>query len=353
MSERLVWVFQSWLHGGMEAICQAARAAGATGLIVKSHDGNPADDPPQFRQQLLDALRLGPQYGLTVDAWGYSYGDKFGGLLAEADAAVWALKAGARRYICDAETEWEVPGSDQWVARWAQRIRSQVPGAVLGYSSFWNLRWHGAFPARAFSAVCQFTAPQVYWRDAGRTVQDAWAIALADYGPLGLPIEPVGQLTGGVTPQEIAQFLALVGPRNVSWWLADGAPEALLQAACAQPVSVGASGGGGRPLASGGSPAPSPSGSPAPTSSSPTPSPSQGGPSMFPDIQGPEWAWAARDIEWLAQLGIIHGAPDGLFHPGDPLNRAEAAVMLARLLRLLSAGQQPAGGGGGPMRRTA
>lgn len=58
----------------------------------------------------------------------------------------------------------------------------------------------------------------------------------------------------------------------------------------------------------------------------------RGAPSRFADL--PASHWAAGWVEALAELGISAGYPDGSFHPDESLNRAEAAVLLARALGL-------------------
>ena len=55
--------------------------------------------------------------------------------------------------------------------------------------------------------------------------------------------------------------------------------------------------------------------------------------SMFKDV--PANHWAAKDIEWLAQKGIIRGDKQGNFGLGKPLLREEFAAVIARVLRLL------------------
>ena len=54
--------------------------------------------------------------------------------------------------------------------------------------------------------------------------------------------------------------------------------------------------------------------------------------SMFKDIQG---HWAQADIEHLAQLGLVRGDEQGNFMPDKPITRAEVAVIISRLLKLL------------------
>lgn len=52
----------------------------------------------------------------------------------------------------------------------------------------------------------------------------------------------------------------------------------------------------------------------------------------------PEDAWYAESVEHLAELGILQGYPDDSFQPDSPLNRAEFAVVIDRLLEYLETG---------------
>lgn len=40
--------------------------------------------------------------------------------------------------------------------------------------------------------------------------------------------------------------------------------------------------------------------------------------------------WAAEEIQWAEQEGLIHGYEDGSFHPGDNMTEAQFSVMLTR-----------------------
>lgn len=60
--------------------------------------------------------------------------------------------------------------------------------------------------------------------------------------------------------------------------------------------------------------------------------PEKGADGVFKDTQG---HWAQKDIEEAAELGLIAGKGDGTFDPDGGLSRAEAAVLLMRLYRLL------------------
>jgi len=54
---------------------------------------------------------------------------------------------------------------------------------------------------------------------------------------------------------------------------------------------------------------------------------------MFPDV--PNSHWAKESIDRLAQLSLLKGDEAGNFRPEDPVTRAQLAVVLDRLLRLL------------------
>lgn len=54
-------------------------------------------------------------------------------------------------------------------------------------------------------------------------------------------------------------------------------------------------------------------------------------PEVVDDITG---HWAEREIKRCMKRGIIKGYPDGSFAPDKPITRAEAAVMMDRLIQL-------------------
>lgn len=59
----------------------------------------------------------------------------------------------------------------------------------------------------------------------------------------------------------------------------------------------------------------------------------------FSDV--PTSYWANRDIQAMADLGFVAGAPDGNFYPENPVTRAEFAAMIVKSLKLpLNLGQQ-------------
>jgi len=52
----------------------------------------------------------------------------------------------------------------------------------------------------------------------------------------------------------------------------------------------------------------------------------------FPDV--PTTMWAFQYVEALVASGITQGMPDGLYHPYDPVTRAQLATFLSRALGL-------------------
>lgn len=52
----------------------------------------------------------------------------------------------------------------------------------------------------------------------------------------------------------------------------------------------------------------------------------------FEDVKG---NFAEDDIFDLVQFGIVHGLEDGLFHPNEPITRAQAAVMIRNTIRYI------------------
>jgi len=71
---------------GIDRAIDDALRLGFKGLMVKAHDGNPADDTPEFRRQVNTALERGKREGLTVGAWGYLYGPRYGNRQVDVEA---------------------------------------------------------------------------------------------------------------------------------------------------------------------------------------------------------------------------------------------------------------------------
>ncbi|MCL6615617.1 MAG: S-layer homology domain-containing protein, partial [Anoxybacillus ayderensis] len=54
----------------------------------------------------------------------------------------------------------------------------------------------------------------------------------------------------------------------------------------------------------------------------------------FKDVKGNEWFNQSGELMAAVQHGIIHGKLDGTFAPNEPITRAQAAVMMARAMKL-------------------
>ncbi|MGE5580421.1 MAG: hypothetical protein ACM3WU_10290 [Bacillota bacterium] len=223
---KFLWVLDPKDCGGVDRIISVAQDTGY-GVCAKFHDGDPADDAKYGFQRDFAALAdLCAPLGIPLIAWGYCYADTYGNLDKEAAAAALSLKCGAQAYVIDAEMEWEIEGSNQWATRFMTALLTAAPGAEVGLTTFWNLRWHPKFPAKAFrDAGCVAALPQVYYRLAGRSTigerRAMHAISTADFGAAGYAVTcPVGELTENAG--DTRDFLDIVGPGPHSFWLLDG-----------------------------------------------------------------------------------------------------------------------------------
>jgi len=230
-----------WLFPGVpvERSIDDALTYGFDGILIKTHDGNPADDYKHAYHGLLErALKIREQQrlDLTIGAWGYLYGPKYGNRQVdiEAQAVIDTIQQRPDWYVVDAEMEWEQPNAGEAVKRLMAKVRAQHPDYPVGYTPFWNTRWHPRYPYEAFSKYCNVVLPQVYYvlarRQTPERIRAMWHITEEDFGPLGLPIAPVGQ-THGATVEQIRAFQEAIGARPRSWWLWDGSTREQLAAA--------------------------------------------------------------------------------------------------------------------------
>ena len=231
LSGKFLWVVDVDDCGGVDKVVSVAQYT-RYGILAKFHDGDPADDGEYgFQEKFAELLAKCGPLGIPVVAWGYCYGDAYGALGEEVEAAAKALKSGAQAYVIDAEIEWEVRGSDRWAARFMRGLLDRVPGAEVGLTTFWNLRWHGRFPAREFWANgCSVAMPQVYYRTAKRSGIDArvtmHAISEEDFWSAGYScIYPVGELSSDIA--DTLDFLSIAGDKPHSFWLLDGFQDSL------------------------------------------------------------------------------------------------------------------------------
>ena len=226
LSGNFLWVLDARDCGGVDKVIGAAQDTGY-GICAKFHDGDPSGDAKYGFQESFAQIASGcTNLGIPVIAWGYCYGNTYGNLVKEAAAAAHSFDAGAQAYVIDAESEWETRNSDQWAARFMSAVLEKAPDAEVGLTTFWNLRWHARFPAKAFRQNgCSTALPQVYYGLAERKTLDErrlmHSIAAEDFRAAGFAtIYPVGEFTDNAG--DTVDFLDLAGTQPHSFWLIDG-----------------------------------------------------------------------------------------------------------------------------------
>lgn len=226
LSGNFLWVLDAKACGGVDKVVGLARETGY-GICAKFHDGDPADDAKfGFQDNFAQFAARCKPLNVPLVAWGYCYGDAYGSLTKEAAATIQSLNAGAQAYVIDAEAEWETGNGAQWASRFMSAVLAKVPDAEIGLSTFWNLRWHGQFPAKAFQqSGCLTAMPQVYYKSANRTALDdrrtMHSISSSDFQAAGFSnIYPTGEFSDNVT--DTVDFLELAGTQPHSFWLIDG-----------------------------------------------------------------------------------------------------------------------------------
>lgn len=272
-----VWSIASTCSGDLDAIITKARDIGASGVIVKSHDGSNVWD--QFAST-VGTLRAS---GLTVGAWGYHYGDDVEG---EAAAAIKSIEAGADWYIIDAEIEYE--GKHDQAKQLGEKLRAIYPNFPIGYSSFPFADLHPDFPYAEFSSFCNVALPQVYWGELAPTVSVCLQKTFDLYAAWGIPVAPVGQAypTNYVpTADDYKEFEFVSktrGASGVSFWSMQHATDAMFESIKEM---------------------------------------------IFMAISD----WAKESVDKAIVTGIMTNDDNGDFHAQDPLTREEFAVILDRL----------------------
>lgn len=197
--QNFVWVFRPDIIPDLKAKVENLIDAGFA-FAAKTHDGDPADDGEYFlnNYHLMDSLigRRVPLY-----AWGYNYGDKYGNLQQEIDAAVKSVRL-ADGYIFDPEIEFEQSGSSEWVHAMVPPVLAAAAkeDKPVGYAPFWNRRWHGAYPYKAFDQYPIFAMPQVYYDLGQKTTTksrtDMFAISYEDFPLNFYPVSGVQSIEG-------------------------------------------------------------------------------------------------------------------------------------------------------------
>jgi hypothetical protein len=214
-------------------LAAAAASAGVKTLYVKAAEGSSAE--LQFSTVLVGEIRAA---GARVCGWTFARGQQ---PVAEAAAAVGAVRDGAQCLVVDAEGEYDkLYGAAQLFVR---TLRAQLgAGFPIGLASQAEVAQHPTFPYSVFLAPGGFNAvlPQIYWLDFGVSVDSAYAATIGANSIYGRPILPLGQLYGSPSPAELARFRALAraygAPGSSFFDLDDAQPQELAALAAPTPV---------------------------------------------------------------------------------------------------------------------
>ncbi len=173
-------------------------------VAIKIHDGNYIF--PHLEPYITEIRSK----GIKVIGWGYVY--LKWDALAEARAAIRAIQQYKPDvYLIDAEAE--AKGQFAPALVFARTLRAGVGKLPLGLNSYWKPSYHPLLPWYQLRQVCDFDAPQVYWR--GSRPTEKLMASKEEYARLAprLPFSlPAGDMfcEGGLkpTPEQVQEFLA-------------------------------------------------------------------------------------------------------------------------------------------------
>ncbi len=228
-----LWVNQVVPPQTGRGLAAEAASAGVKTLYVKAAEGASAE--LQFSTVLVGEIRAA---GARVCAWTFARGQQ---PVAEAAAAVGAVRDGAQCLVVDAEGEYDkLYGAAQLFVR---TLRAQLgAGFPIGLASQAEVAQHPTFPYSVFLGPGGFNAvlPQIYWLDFGVSVDSAYAATIGPNSIYGRPILPLGQLYGSPSPAELARFRALSraygAPGSSFFDLDDAQPQELAALATPAPA---------------------------------------------------------------------------------------------------------------------
>ncbi len=191
------------LENGQQLLAQAGSSHVRT-LYVKAAEGSSVE--PQFTPALLGELHAA---GDAVCAWTFAYGTS---PVAEAQAAVNAVREGAQCLVVDAEEQYDgLYGAAQlFVHTLRSDLGAAFPIALAGQA---EVSEHPKFPYSVFLGAGAFNMdmPQMYWLEMGVSVDRAYRVAIAQNAIYGRPIAPVGQLYNSPATAEVTRFRQLAG----------------------------------------------------------------------------------------------------------------------------------------------
>jgi hypothetical protein len=221
LAGRAMWIWDlSVTDGGsLSALIADAHRYGIGTVLIKSSDG--VDFWSQFSRALVATLHAN---GLRVCAWQYVYGDH---PVTEAYMGAYAVRDGADCLVIDAESEYQ--GKYISAQTYIARLRALIgPGYPVALAGLPYVDYHPGFPYSVFLGPdgAQYDVPQMYWGLIGVTTDAVFAHTYAFNLVYGRPIEPLGQVFGGVLGHQIVRFRELArayGAGGVSWFDWDAA----------------------------------------------------------------------------------------------------------------------------------
>lgn len=208
-----IWYVDQSQGGSVPAILRTAHRHGIGTVYIKAGDGSTRWD--QFNAPLVAALHRG---GLKVCAWQFVYGDA---PEAEARIGAAAVRAGADCLVIDAEAEYEgkYAAADLYIRTLRARIGAGFPLSLAGFP---YVDYHPAFPYSVFLGPGGATVnqPQMYWKDIGTSVHEAFAHTYLFNRLWGAPIFPIGQTYGapGLQPLRLFRRYSASYGTVPSWW---------------------------------------------------------------------------------------------------------------------------------------
>ncbi|MEZ5076672.1 MAG: peptidoglycan-binding domain-containing protein [Solirubrobacterales bacterium] len=209
-----IWYVSRSEGGSVPALVARAKRHGIGTVYVKSGDG--AGVWNQFSPTLVRRLH---RAGIEVCAWQFVYGRA---PLAEAKAAVAAVRRGADCFVIDAEADYEgrYAAADRYVRALRARIGDDFPVSLAGFP---YVDYHPAFPYSVFLGPggAQYSQPQMYWKTIGTSVRAVFEHTYLYNRIYGAPIYPLGQTyeaPGRGALRLFRRYAASYGGLAPSWW---------------------------------------------------------------------------------------------------------------------------------------
>lgn len=192
-----IWQIQNEVdhYGSIDNLIAHLKSLGVNNVCIKFHEGSSSiGGGVDFRSDFYKYKDAFKTAGFEVGTWGYNYFN----YLPQEEGLIEEAAQNSDYYIFDPEID--VANKFAQTAEVLQAVRSAVPNAELGYSSFPVATYHEDIDYSDFNKYCDFASPQIYWGEMEWNPQTAIDRTLSDYKSLGLdkPIYPSIQ-TYGVT----------------------------------------------------------------------------------------------------------------------------------------------------------